>query len=80
MAGLGDGPGGSVRGMPIYIYERDDGERVEIRQEFSDAPLETDPETGQRVRRIINAPRSMYRGTGYDGFAYRARPKDKKTL
>lgn len=66
--------------MPIYVYEREDGERFELRQDFSEEPLVTDPETGQNVRRIIAAPRSLYRGTGYDGFAYRSRPKDKKSL
>jgi predicted nucleic acid-binding Zn ribbon protein len=66
--------------MPIYVYEREDGERIEVRQDFSDAALETDPETGQKVRRVFTAPGSIYRGTGFDGFAYRSRPKDKKFL
>ncbi len=66
--------------MPIYVYERDDGERLEIHQDFSEDALETDPETGQKMRRVITTPRSIYRGTGYDGFAYRSRPKDKKHL
>ncbi|MEA2196475.1 MAG: hypothetical protein QOJ25_526, partial [Solirubrobacteraceae bacterium] len=39
--------------MPIYEYEREDGTRVEIRQDFAEDALETDPETGQKVRRII---------------------------
>ncbi len=68
------------RQMPIYVYERDDGGRFEVRQDFAEDPLTTDPETGQNVRRVIGAPRSIYRGTGYDGFAYRSRPKDKKLL
>ena len=66
--------------MPIYEYEREDGERFELRQEFSEDALQTDPETGQKVRRVISAPGSLYRGTGFDGFAYRSRPKDKKHL
>jgi putative FmdB family regulatory protein len=66
--------------MPIYVYERDDGERFEVRQDFSEDPLQTDPDTGQNVRRVISAPRSMYRGTGHHGFAYRSRPKGKKIL
>lgn len=66
--------------MPIYVYEREDGERIEVRQDFSDAPLETDPETGQKVRKVFSTPRSIYRGTTYDGFAYRSRPRDKKLL
>jgi predicted nucleic acid-binding Zn ribbon protein len=66
--------------MPIYTYERDDGERIEIRQGFAEDPLERDPETGQGVKRVYTTPRSIYRGTGFDGFAYRSRPKDKKSL
>jgi predicted nucleic acid-binding Zn ribbon protein len=66
--------------MPIYEYERDDGERIEIRQDFSEDPVEIDPDTGQGVRRVYATPRSIYRGTGFDGFAYRSRPKDKKNL
>ena len=63
--------------MPIYVYEREDGERIEVRQDFSDAALETDPETGQKVRRVFSAPGSI---TGLGGFAYRSRPKEKKFL
>jgi putative FmdB family regulatory protein len=66
--------------MPIYEYEREDGERFELRQEFSEDALQTDPETGQKVRRVISARGSLYRGTGFDGFAYRSRPKDKQHL
>lgn len=63
--------------MPIYEYERDDGTRFEMRQGFADEPLETDPETGQKVRRVLSAP-TVYRGTGFYSTSYRARPKDEK--
>ena len=44
--------------MPTYVYETaDDAEpviRFEFRQSFGDKPLELDPQTGRRVRRIIS--------------------------
>ena len=47
--------------MPIYVYEiilpgGKDGPRFEYRQKSSDPPLRKHPETGQPVRRIIQAP------------------------
>lgn len=64
--------------MPIYEYERGDGTRFEIRQGFSDEALETDPESGQEVRRILSSPGMMYRGEGVHSTSYRSRPKDEK--
>jgi putative FmdB family regulatory protein len=66
--------------MPIYEYEREDGTRFEVRQEFSDEPLETDPETGQKVRRLISSPRIIYKDTVAHFTSYRSRPKDKKAI
>ncbi|MHC4428599.1 MAG: FmdB family zinc ribbon protein [Planctomycetota bacterium] len=47
--------------MPTYVYQviTDDGsegEIFEVVQKMSDPPLETHPETGVPVRRIIQAP------------------------
>jgi hypothetical protein len=47
--------------MPTYVYQviNDDGsegEIFEVVQKMSDSPLETHPETGEPVRRIIQAP------------------------
>jgi predicted nucleic acid-binding Zn ribbon protein len=47
--------------MPIYTYEvvtDDPTERdtFEVLQDVSEPPLETEPETGRPVRRIISAP------------------------
>ncbi len=47
--------------MPIYVYQiinedGSDGETFEAVQKMSDPPLEKHPETGQPVRRIIQAP------------------------
>jgi putative FmdB family regulatory protein len=66
--------------MPIYEYEREDGTRFEIRQDFSDDALETDPETGQKVRRVISTPRTIYKDTVAHFTSYRSQPKDKKAI
>ncbi len=47
--------------MPTYVYEiiNDDGspgEFFEVVQKMADPPLETHPETGRPVRRVIQAP------------------------
>ena len=42
--------------MATYLYETTDDapvRRFEIRQSMNDRPLETDPETGRPVRRVI---------------------------
>ena len=44
--------------MPTYVYEvldngKPNGERFEVVQPMSDAPLETHPESGKPVRRVI---------------------------
>ncbi|MCH5376396.1 MAG: FmdB family transcriptional regulator [Planctomycetes bacterium] len=47
--------------MPTYVYEvlsesGEPGERFEIVQKMTDAPLTEHPETGQPVRRVFTAP------------------------
>jgi predicted nucleic acid-binding Zn ribbon protein len=55
--------------MPTYLYETipdEKGEqtrRFEMRQAMMDAPLKKDPETGQRVRRVITGGLEIPRGT-----------------
>ncbi|HWF24493.1 MAG TPA: zinc ribbon domain-containing protein [Solirubrobacteraceae bacterium] len=66
--------------MPTYEYKREDGTRFEIRQDFADDALETDPETGQKVQRVISSPRIIYKDTVAHFTSYRSSPKDKKTL
>jgi len=61
--------------MPIY--ECEDGTRIEVRQSFSDEPLETDPETGLKVRRVISTPSIIYRDTVNHFTSYRSPPKTK---
>jgi putative FmdB family regulatory protein len=66
--------------MPTYEYEREDGTRFEIRQSFSDETLETDPETGQKVRRVLSTPQIIYKDTVAHFTSYRSSPKDKKAI
>lgn len=44
--------------MPTYIYETTDPNkptrRFELKQSMKDAPLQSDPETGEPVRRVIS--------------------------
>lgn len=47
--------------MPVYVYEvvREDGqpgEQFEVVQSMKDEPLTQHPETGEPVRRVIQAP------------------------
>ena len=42
--------------MPTYTYETvsPTPRRFDVRQSFSDAPLDQDPDTGEPVRRVIS--------------------------
>lgn len=51
--------------MPIYTYRREDGTTFDIRQSFADEPLTNDPETGQRVQRIIQGAGIIFKGSGF---------------
>ncbi len=51
--------------MPVYTYRREDGSTFDIRQSFSDEALETCPETGQKVTRLIQAAGIIFRGSGF---------------
>lgn len=51
--------------MPIYTYRREDGEIIEVQQDFDDEPLTNDPETGQPVQRIITPAQVIFRGSGF---------------
>jgi putative FmdB family regulatory protein len=51
--------------MPIYVYERADGSRFEIRQGFHDDALTTCPDTDQPVRRVINPAPVIFKGSGW---------------
>jgi len=51
--------------MPIYVYERPDGSRFELRQGFNDFALMEDPETGVAVRRIMQPAPIIFKGAGW---------------
>lgn len=51
--------------MPIYVYERPDGSRFEVRQGFNDPHLTEDPETGVPVRRVLQPAPIIFKGSGW---------------
>lgn len=51
--------------MPVYVYERPDGSRFELRQGFTDASLTEDPETGVPVRRVLQPAPIIFKGSGW---------------
>ncbi len=51
--------------MPVYTYRREDGSTFELRQSFSDAPLTADPETGQKVVRLVQGTGVIFKGSGF---------------
>lgn len=51
--------------MPIYTYRREDGSTFEIKQSFADEPLTIDPNTGQRVTRIVQSAGIIFKGSGF---------------
>lgn len=52
--------------MPTYEYRREDGTTFEIQQRITDDPLETCPETGQNVERIISGGSGLiFKGEGF---------------
>lgn len=51
--------------MPVYTYRREDGTTFELRQNFSDDPLTIDPDTGQKVVRVVQNAGVIFKGTGF---------------
>jgi predicted nucleic acid-binding Zn ribbon protein len=51
--------------MPLYTYRREDGSTFDIKQSFSDDPLQVDPGTGQRVVRVVQAAGIIFKGSGF---------------
>jgi len=52
--------------MPTYVYKREDGTTFELMQGINDEPLDVDPETGQKVHRVISGGAGVvYKGTGW---------------
>ena len=52
--------------MPTYEYKREDGTTFEMWQNINDDPLETCPETGQKVKRLISGGTGLvFKGSGF---------------
>lgn len=51
--------------MPLYTYRREDGTTFDYRQKFLDDPLTVDPDTGQRVVRVVQAAGVIFKGSGF---------------
>ena len=52
--------------MPLYEYEcQNEGNRFEVIQKFSDAPVTVCPTCGGPVRRLISSPAIQFKGTGW---------------
>ncbi len=51
--------------MPVYTYRREDGTTFDYRQKFMDDALIVDPETGQRVVRVVQAAGVIFKGSGF---------------
>lgn len=52
--------------MPLYEYRCEKcGKVFEVRQKFSDNPLETHEECGGKVERLLSAPALQFKGSGF---------------
>lgn len=51
--------------MPTYVYRREDGSTFEIHQRITDDALLVDPETGQKVERVISGAGFIFKGSGF---------------
>jgi putative FmdB family regulatory protein len=52
--------------MPLYEYLCDTcGERFEVMQKFSDAPLSTHEKCGGNVHRLLSPPALQFKGSGW---------------
>ena len=70
--------------MPTYQYRREDGTSFELRQKFLDEPLQVDPQTGQKVQRVIQSAGVIFKGSGFyvtdtRGANNPAKPKNSET-
>jgi putative FmdB family regulatory protein len=65
--------------MPIYEYRRPDGTTFEIQQSFSEEALQTDPDTGVPVERVLHAPAVHFKGKGFYNTDYGTRNRQRET-
>ncbi|NKB80848.1 MAG: hypothetical protein GKS05_02920 [Nitrospirales bacterium] len=65
--------------MPIYEYACDACDnQFEVKQKFSDPPVETCPNCGKSVRKLISVPGIVFKGTGWYVTDYSNKFKDPK--
>lgn len=52
--------------MPLYEYQCTAcGQRIEVVQRFSAAPLQECPQCGGRLNKLISAPALQFKGSGF---------------
>lgn len=52
--------------MPLYEYQCDSCDhRFEVIQKFSDAPIETCPNCGGTVQKLLSSPAIQFKGSGW---------------
>jgi predicted nucleic acid-binding Zn ribbon protein len=51
--------------MPTYVYRREDGSTFEIEQRITEPALTHDPDSGQRVERVISGAGLLFKGSGF---------------
>ncbi|MDD9819330.1 MAG: transcriptional regulator [Nitrospira sp.] len=63
--------------MPLYEYECETCHyHFEVRQKFTDPPIQTCRQCGEGVRKLISAPGLMFKGTGWYVTDYSNKLKD----
>lgn len=64
--------------MPIYEYECEGCGRVHDKiQKFSDPPMETCPDCGKSVRKLMSLSSFSLKGSGWYTTDYKAKPKSE---
>jgi putative FmdB family regulatory protein len=51
--------------MPLYEYECEAGHRFELIRKFADPPVESCPECGRAVHKLMSSPAFQFKGTGW---------------
>ncbi len=58
--------------MPVYVYKGlETGRYYEFEQSFHDEPLKAHPETGEPLKRVIQAPAIVFKGSGWHATDYK---------
>lgn len=66
--------------MPIYEYACDTcNHRFELRQKFSDPPVDTCPACGGTVRKMVSSVAFALKGGGWYGDGYGTKPEAAQT-